>query len=81
MKRWNCPIRAAQYEDVLQLVAEMMGLGISGDEEVESGRPQPVSVGMDAQSMNAALNRLPTAVVAEAVSASGSTKREQPDTK
>jgi hypothetical protein len=77
MKSWNCPIRAAQYEDVLQLVAEMMGPDTSGDEEVEIALPQPVSVGMDAQSTNAALNRLPTTVVAEVVSASGPTRREQ----
>ena len=81
MKSWNCPIRAAQYEDILQLVAEMMGPDISGNEEVEIGLSQRVSVGMGAQPMNAALNRLPTAVVAGAVSASGSTKRERADTK
>lgn len=79
MKRWNCPIRAAQYEDVLQLVAEMMGPDTSGDEEAEFGLPQPVSVGMDAQPMNMASNPLPTAVVAEAVFANGPTKREQAD--
>lgn len=79
MKRWNCLIRAAQYEDVLQLVAEMMGPDTSGDEEVEIGLPQPVSVGMDAQPTNMALNRLPAAVAAEAVSASGPTRREQAD--
>lgn len=81
MKSWNCPIRAAQYEDVLQLVAEMMGPDISGDEEVEIGLPQPVPVGMDAQSTNAALYRLPTAVVAEAVSASEPTRRAQVDSR
>lgn len=79
MRSWNCPIRAAQYEDVLQLVAAMMGHDISDDEEVEVRPPQPVSVGMDAQSTNAALNRLPTAIAANAGYSTAPTSRAQVD--